>query len=139
MLTNINDIAKTFNIYFTNIAEDLSRKFSDVSKALQSLKESYPESTSEMKLIPVTEIEVTDIIKSLKNKNLSGYDGIPNNVLKHCAHELSKPLTFIFNLSLVTGVFPDRFKYAIIQLIYKKGDKSIMTKLQTGFFIDILF
>jgi hypothetical protein len=39
-----------------------------VSKALQSLKESYPESTSEMKLIPVTEIEVTDNIKSLKKK-----------------------------------------------------------------------
>jgi len=69
-----------------------------VSKALQSLKESYPESTSEIKLIPVTEIEVIDIIKSLKNKNSSGYDGIRNNILKLCASEISKPLTFIFNL-----------------------------------------
>jgi len=39
MLTNINDIAKAFNIYFANIAEDLNSNFSDVSKALQSLKE----------------------------------------------------------------------------------------------------
>ena len=109
------------------IAEDLNSNFSDVSKALQSLKESYPESTSEKKLIPVTEIEETDIIKPLKNKNSSGYDGIPNNILKHCANEISKPLTFIFNFSLATGVFPDRFKYAIIRPIHKKGDKSIMT------------
>ena len=60
-LTNINDIAKAFNIYFTYIAEDLNSNFSDVSKALQSLKESYPECTSEMKLIPVSEIEVINI------------------------------------------------------------------------------
>jgi len=127
MLTNINDISKAFNIYFANIDEDLNSNFSDVSKALQSLKKSYPESTSKIKLIPITEIEVIEIITSLKNKNSSGYDGIPNNILKHCANEISKPLTSTFNLSLATKVFPDRFKYAIIRPIYKKGDKSIMT------------
>jgi len=58
MLTNINDIAKAFNIYFANIAEDLNNNSSDMDKAWQSLKRSYPESSSEMKLIPVTEIEV---------------------------------------------------------------------------------
>jgi hypothetical protein len=126
-LTNINDIAKAFNIYFTNIAEDLTNKFIDVCKALHSLKKSYPESTSEMKIIPVTETEVIDIIKSLKNKNSSGYDGISNNILKYCVNDISKPLTFIFNLSLVTGVFPDRFKFAIVQPIHKKGDKAKLT------------
>jgi len=114
MLTNINDIAKAFNIYFANIAEDLNNSFSNVSRALQSLKESYPESNSEMKLIPITEIEVIDIVKSLKNKNSSGYDGISDNILKHYLKEISKPLTFIFNLSLAKGIFPDRFKYAIV-------------------------
>ena len=54
-----------------------------MDKAWQSLKRSYPESSSEMKLIPVTEIEVIDIIKSPKHKNSSGYDGISNNILKH--------------------------------------------------------
>ncbi|MDR0288741.1 MAG: hypothetical protein LBH78_01645, partial [Rickettsiales bacterium] len=77
-----------------------------------------------MKIIPVTEIEVTDIIKSLKNKNSSGYDGISNNILKHCVNDISKPLTFIFNFSLETGVFPDRLKFAVVQPIYKKGNKA---------------
>jgi len=40
-----------------------------MDKAWQSLKRSYPESSSVMKLIPVTEIEVIDIIKSRKHKN----------------------------------------------------------------------
>jgi hypothetical protein len=33
-LTNINDIAKAFNTYFTNIAENLTNKLTDVDKAL---------------------------------------------------------------------------------------------------------
>src|SRR5215510_4712272 len=120
-LTNNNDIAKAFNSYFINITEDLNNNSSDVDKALQSLKKSYPESTPVMKLIPVSEIEVRDIIKSLKNKNSSGYDGISNNMLKYCVNEISKPLTYIFNLSLRTGVFPERFKHAVVQPIHKKG------------------
>jgi hypothetical protein len=126
-LTNINDIAKAFNIYFTNIAEDLTNNITDVGKALQLLKKFYPESTSAMKIIPVTEIEVIDIIKSLKNKNSSGYDRISNNILKHCVNDISKPLTFIFNFSLETGVFPDTLKFAVVQPIYKKGNKAKLT------------
>jgi len=127
ILTNINDIAKAFYIHFANIAEDLNNNSSDVDKVWQSLKRSYPENSSDMKLIPVTEIEIIDIIKSLKHKNSSGYDGISNNILKHCVKEISKPMTFIFNYSLMTAVFTDRFKYAIILPINKKGDKCIMS------------
>ena len=37
ILTNINDIAKAFNIYFANIAEDLNNNSSDMDKAGHSL------------------------------------------------------------------------------------------------------
>jgi len=127
ILTNINDIAKAFNNYFTNIAEDLTNEFTNAGKALQFLKKFHPDSTSEMKIIPVTEIEVIGIIKSLKNKNSSSYDGISNNILKYCVNYISKPLTCIFNLSLTTGVHPDRLKFAIVQPIYKKGDRAKLT------------
>jgi hypothetical protein len=110
LLTNVNEIANTFNSYFVNIAEDLNNKFIDIGKALQALKKSYPENTAEMKVIPVTEIEVIDIIKSFKNNNSSGYDGISNNILKFCGNEISKPLTFIFNYLLATGIYLGRFK-----------------------------
>jgi hypothetical protein len=126
-LTNINDIAKAINIYFANIAEDLNDNSSDMDKAWQSLKRSYPESSSEMKLIPVTEIEVFDRIKSLKHNNSSGYDGISNNILKHCVNKISKTMTFIFSYSLMTGILPDRLAYATILPIHKKGDKLIMS------------
>jgi hypothetical protein len=114
MLTNINETANAFNSYCVNIAENLNNKLFHVDKALQWLKKSYPENILEMKVIPVTEIEVIEIIKSFKNKNSSGYDGISINILKHCVNAISKPLTFICNLSLATGVYPDRFKFAVV-------------------------
>jgi hypothetical protein len=114
ILTNINEIANAFNRHVVNIAENLNNKLIDVDKALQSLKKSYPEKTSEMKVIPVTEIEVIKIIQSFKNKISLGYDGISINILKHCVKEINKPLTFIRNLSLATGVYPDRLKFAIV-------------------------
>jgi hypothetical protein len=42
LLTNINEIANTFNSYSVNIANGLNNNFTDVGKALQSLKKSYP-------------------------------------------------------------------------------------------------
>ena len=75
-----------------------------------------------MKIIPVTEAEIIGIIKSLKSKNTAGHDGISTKILKYCVQNISKPLTYICNMSLTTGVFPDRCKYAIVRPIYKKGE-----------------
>jgi hypothetical protein len=76
-----------------------------------------------MEIIPVSEAEVKTIIMSLKPKNSTGYDGIPNKILKHCVHFISKPLTYIYNCSLTTGIFQERCKFAIVQPIYKKGER----------------
>jgi hypothetical protein len=37
---------------------------------------------------------------------------------------LSKPLTYIFNLSLTHAIFPDCLKYSIVSPLFKKGDRS---------------
>jgi hypothetical protein len=76
----------------------------------------------QMKTIPVSEAEVNSIIKSLKSKNTAGYNGISRKILKQCAHLISKPLTYIYNYSLTTGIFPERCKFAIVRPIYKKED-----------------
>jgi hypothetical protein len=47
--------------------------------------------------------------------------------LKNSIHYFVSPLTHIINRSLVTGIFPDRLKFAEIKPIYKKGDKNIIS------------
>jgi len=67
------------------------------------------------------EAEIVSTFASLKNKNSSGYDGIPNRILKSFGKFLSKPLANIFNNSLTIGKFPDHLKYFVVNPLFKKG------------------
>jgi hypothetical protein len=73
-----------------------------------------------MHIIPVTEGEIQSIICSMKAKDSSGYDGISTRILKVCNTLISRPLCYICNKSILTGIFPDRLKYAIISPLLKK-------------------
>ena len=61
---------------------------------------------------------------SLKTNKSPGYDNIHVNVIRNLYNELKTPLMNIFNLSLNTGIFPDRMKVAKVTPIFKKGEKS---------------
>jgi hypothetical protein len=81
-----------------------------------------------MEVIPVTKGEIISIICSLKSKKSSAYDGISSKILKLCSMAISEPLSYICNMSIVTGAFPDRLKYAVIKPLYEKEDKVDMAK-----------
>ena len=55
---------------------------------------------------------------------------LPTRLFTEFAYELSLPLTHIFNLSLRTGVFPERWKEATITPLPKKKVVSEMGELR---------
>ena len=73
---------------------------------------------------PVTEREVLDYLCGLDSKKTHGYDNLPVRLIKDAANFIVVPLTYIFNLSLETGTFPDCLKVAKVTPIYKKGAKA---------------
>ena len=73
---------------------------------------------------PVTENEVENVVNKLKGKFSTGFDEIPEALVKHCSHYIAKPLTHLFNLSFKFGIFPDLMKKAKISPLFKKGDKQ---------------
>jgi hypothetical protein len=75
-----------------------------------------------MRLIPTTETEIKYIIKTLKTKNSTGYDGISSRILKSCVDVISKPLSHISNESFKQSIYPERLKYALVRPIYKMGE-----------------
>jgi hypothetical protein len=72
---------------------------------------------------PITENEVVEVAKRLKNKFATESDDIPDYVVKQCIDYLKKPLTDIYNSSLESGIFPKQLKIAKVIPVHKKGNK----------------
>jgi len=68
--------------------------------------------------------EIENIIRSLKAKRSHGYDEITTKILKISAPFITTPLSYIFNKSMISGIFPTRLKYATIKPVFKNGDKK---------------
>ena len=69
----------------------------------------------------ITDIE--DIIATLDVIKAVGQDLISHRVLKNVRFTISKPLCILFNKSLDEGIFPSKWKTALVMPLYKKGDK----------------
>lgn len=75
-------IANAFNKFYSQIIINLNTKHGDKCKCLSLLRNIKFDNTVQMGTIPVLEAEVKTIIMSLKPKYTTGYDGIPNKILK---------------------------------------------------------
>ena len=106
-LSNTNEIANTFNLYFANIGVNLASEIEtqldnniiDFSQYMDT-----PAST-QLKFKCITETETLKAIDNLENKNSSGHDGISNKLLKLTKNILSKPLTLRISQMIATGMY----------------------------------
>ena len=76
--------------------------------------------------IPTLEIKVKGVeilLQKIDINKATGPDGIPNIVLKNCAHEISPLLSVIFQKSLDSGDVPADWRDANVCAIFKKGDR----------------
>ena len=61
-------------------------------------------------MYPVTEKEVTEIMSGCKSQTSYGHDEISMKTVKHVIKQIVRPLTYSFNRSLITGIFPGDMK-----------------------------
>lgn len=114
-------VANTFNKYFASVGSCQSSETSDDD---QSSYRVLTPSINSLFLQPVTEQEISDIIRKLPNKHSFGVDDIPTSLVKICVNELTGILTYLINQSFNENTFPDRLKIAKIKPVLKKGGKS---------------
>ena len=60
-----------------------------------------------MYMKPIVEMDITKIIEKFNQNKSAGDDNIGNFIIKRVAKEIVKPLTQIFNLSILTGSVPE--------------------------------
>lgn len=76
-------------------------------------------------LLSTDEMEIKSLIDKLRDEYTAGYDGISGALIKRYKHILTTPISFICNLAISTGVFPDAYKIAQILPNHKKGPKVV--------------
>ena len=73
--------------------------------------------------IAVSEGDVIDILKTLDPNKSTVPTCIHPKILKEAAEQLSKPLTFIYNVSVKQGKVPEPWKTGYVSAIHKSGDR----------------
>ena len=115
------EIANGFNNYFVNIGRSLAQQITSTINPL-----SYINTNINSIYIPdILKNEIITVIYSLKNSS-PGYDEMPASILKQCLDTYIDPLTYLINLSINQGIFPDELKIAKVLPIYKSDDKHLI-------------
>lgn len=121
--TKQQEIVQEFNNYFCEVGNNL----------LQSLQPSRTHYRDYMTtsisdtvfLEPVDDTELRNLILSLNGRKTPGYDNISARLIQGVVNEITKPLLYIYNLSISAGIVPDKLKIAKVIPVYKKGEKSL--------------
>ena len=118
-ITEIKFIAENFNKYFTQIGTNLAKNIGTSTRSFNEYIKKHGITQPE-KVISVNEFK--DAYFSLKKTKGAGYDDISFNVVKKCFGVLHQPLLRTFNLSLRTGIFPDKLRIAKVIPLYKRSE-----------------
>ena len=117
-------MASIFNNFFTNVGPSLVRK---LSRSKTSFKQWLSMAGTKFSFRPISEFTVFDSIYQL---NCSKSIGFKDPSIKHVqciAESIHRPLTYLFNTSIVGGKFPDKMKIAKVIPLFKGGNKSIVS------------
>ena len=109
-------IANTFNNYFNDVGTILAQKLPESTKIPEAYIKHENGSTFESQ--GIMEDDVFSMVSTLPSSKAMGYDRISHKLLKDSVYVITSSLTYIFNQSLLTGMFPNDLKVAIISPIF---------------------
>ena len=112
-----NEIANILNDYFASV-------FTNEDNTAQPPAVPSHDEAATIDSFTISEIDILRVINKMKVNKTPGPDKISPRILKEVKHEITKPLSMIFNKSLTFGKVPNEWKLANVTPIFKKGDKS---------------
>ena len=77
-----------------------------------------------MPLVRILRCDVCHALTGVNSRKVYGPDGVSPIVLKNCASVIASYLAKLFQLRLSTFAFPSCWKFAYIQPVPRKGDRS---------------
>ena len=119
------EVSNHFGKFYSKLGENVVNSIGKPKLTPQHYLKKIQMNPKTIYLYHITPNEIKKI-HTLPSKTSSGYDNISNKLLKQIKHTILNPLTHIFNLSLMSGVFPENMKLSEIIPLYKKGPKDQM-------------
>ena len=121
-ITKDNEIANEFNEFYVNVGANLAKDiecanilkdYDDYLKDIDIGKSMY--------VTPTNEQEILNIVNKFNGKSSEDINGVSMNIIKKVVESIVSPLNYICNISLNSGVFPDKLKIAKVIPLYKSG------------------
>ena len=128
-ITDPQEICNKFNDFFVNVGPKLASGLQNTGKNYYDYLPDMRSNSMHMK--PIVASDIIKIIDKFNPNKSAGHDNVGNNIIKKFGKEIVKPLTNIFNLSLSTGVVPEKLKTAKVIPIYKKADSATYLKVSS--------
>jgi hypothetical protein len=75
----------------------------------------------------------------LVTQKSAGIDDVPGYIIKKCYPKITTALTYIINLSLSIGYFPDQLKIAKVKPLYQKGCETDVANYRPVSLISVFF
>jgi hypothetical protein len=119
--TSEDELANQFANFFMS-------KIKKIRDGLEHHKKYEPKETGVAELnsfTPLSQEEVLKVIASMSAKSCE-LDALPSKLLKEAAPLMISTLTQMINLSLGQGVFPDKWKVAVIRPLLKKAGLDLV-------------
>ena len=118
-------ISNVINNYFCNIPIHLASKLPKPNRHFASYLKQKREKRSKFRFMLVNEIEVFLLLDNLDGKKSFGVDKLHPYLASVAAFQIFRPVTYIINLSIKQGIFPDNLKIAKVIPIFKQGSRLL--------------
>lgn len=113
-------VPETFNHHLCTVGQKRSQKFAHAPPFMRRLQEV----ADEFYLNEITCQEVRTLVDKIKITKSSAIEGLTLRVLKDAFEVLLEQLALLFNTSIETGTFPDKWKMANVILLHKAQEKT---------------
>ena len=124
----INDkkrIANNFNNFFVEIGPKLANNIKSGENNIRPSEYIKARNNNNFFVRPTDGYEILKIVQAFKPKTSTDCNSISMSLLRKVINLIIEPLIHVCNLSLGTGVFPDKMKIASVLPVYKTGNVSV--------------
>ena len=125
LINDSNKIADAFNEHFSNIGPKLADNV-DVNQNNRCYLDYLPSQNNNIpfQLKETNFSAVFVLLSKLSRSKATGLDKISSRLLRECPDLIAESLIYIFNRSIVSGIFPDEWKHAKVVPIHKQGKRN---------------